>query len=133
MNAKHMNQQSEFDQVFAKFKADLVPKIDRLIKAAFAAKRIPTIEERAAIYGFKVDEMRAFDDVAPYVVDYLSGNPFGDATLSGAVLSRLIDDGKIAGHSMTGDSLQQYSSSLASALGKLESRLEKRSTCPQLA
>ena len=50
--------------------------------------------------------------------------------LSDYVLCELIDEGKIAGISFTGDTLEQYSSSLTSALRKLEAKLPQRPEHP---
>lgn len=56
-----------------------------------------------------------------------------DTSLSTFVLSGLISDGKIAGHSFLGSTLELYSPSLASALRKLEQQLPRRKSNPLAA
>lgn len=92
-----------------------------------------TIQERARENGLTVNEQDAFEAVAEHVNRYLSERiqHYGNGiSLSSYVLSALIDDGTIAGIELGRDTLEVYSSSLNSALAKLESRLPEMPTHP---
>ena len=70
-------------------------------------------------------DVSALREVQPALDEYLANRNFNSDPLSGAVVTHLIDAGKIAGHELGGSTLESYSSTLAAAVAKCEKALPR--------
>ncbi len=64
-------------------------------------------------------------DLTDTIESYLADRTFDSVTLSSAIVTELIDIGRLVGHRMGQDTLRAYDPTLADAVGRLEANLPK--------